>query len=60
MVLLLIVSISHVVIKRIKQRNKEGMMKLNAEYNHYLQEYSHIKNEFEQLSRQKDNLKNNK
>ena len=58
MVLLLIVSISHVVIKRIKQRNKEGMMKLNAEYNHYLQEYSHIKNEFEQLSRQKDNLKN--
>ena len=58
MVLLLIVLISHMVIKRIKQRNKEGMMKLNAEYNHYLQEYSHIKNEFEQLSRQKDNLKN--
>ena len=58
MVLLLIVLLSYMAIRRIKQRNKERIIKLNAEYNQYLQNYTHIKNEYEQLSRQKDNLSN--
>ena len=56
--LFFIILISYMMVKRIKNTNKERMTKLNAEYNQYLRDYSYIKKEYEQLLRQKDNLNN--
>ena len=56
--LLLIMLISYMVLKRMKQRNKDRMIEMNAKYNRYLQDYSHIKNEYEHLLEQQDNLSN--